>query len=901
MAQSGTRETLDSQALKSGSTGGDSVCTGADHPAPFRRLPVFLQLTHSNGEDTGEGEQCSLPVVHDGSELLHLDMEDCGAPVATTTRHPVTSPPPATRSAHAEKVTTAGLGILGASELVSADQCSAFGSSVLSPAEQCSTFRSSVQSPAEQCSTFGSSVLSPAEQCSTFGSSVLSPAEQCSSLWADCLFLAGRHHGITSPDSTMPWDESPEEGLVLTESTGMSTGNSGAARCKHFLTGSVLDVTSPDSPGADHTDSPGADHTDSPGADHINSPGADHTDAEQLAGQATEGTDDGPNRRDIVKAGKEDSPVRVSHLATNCVGDGREDNFVFTTSHTATTDYASNAFGDGGEDNFVCTTSHTATTDYASNAFGDGGEDNFVCTTSHTATTDYASNAFGDGGEDNFVCTTSHTATTDYASNAFGDGGEDNFVCTTSHTATRDCASRIPTESDLLQLEQDMDVDEVDEVLGDGGNTSDSDGCGDGDSGCEDDAGDRSDTDDTEAEWSSPGVFSDLLGRPKDSATSLGQCVVTTSVPSYAVSTSTSPSGSGSSKDVTNTNNISSKITTADIETTNTTTTCAAASRRRHSASPARHVVERKKKNTRPSGDDSVSRQQHPQCSVYKRNEATERFSASSQEQAETPYRSNGARDCRRAGAEDPETGGWSGPAGGSLRLDLQGCVAVHRSDSRGDFGPETDTEHVSTSAVTRTGLASPTKEERPRGHQSWGKAGETAEGVSAGSGGDGRGQRAGESAGAGDDSTNDGLSRVGEKPALYGRSVSARPRLVCHRRIRRKDKAERLSLVTATSDHSLQNTLEDSRDVISLTRISDVIEMQDVWATETERGAGTVSSVSENKSDVSEIRTKPDVTEVHSGKSDVISDRRRALKRPFLATIDVDAIIRILQQCDLC
>ena len=806
MAQSGTRETLDSQTLKSGSTGGDSVCTGADHPAPFRRLPVFLQLTHSNGEDTGEGEQCSLPVVHDGSELLHLDMEDCGAPVATTTRHPVTSPPPATRSAHAEKVTTAGLGILGASELVSADQCSAFGSSVLSPAEQCSTFRSSVQSPAEQCSTFGSSVLSP--------------AEQCSSLWADCLFLAGRHHGITSPDSTMPWDESPEEGLVLTESTGMSTGNSGAARCKHFLTGSVLDVTSPDSPGADHTDSPGA--------DHINSPGADHTDAEQLADQATEGTDDGPNRRDIVKAGKEDSPVRVSHLATNCVGDGREDNFVFTTSHTATTDYASNAFGDGGEDNFVCTTSHTATTD---------------------------------------------------------------------------CASRIPTESDLLQLEQDMDVDEVDEVdevLGDGGNTSDSDGCGDGDSGCEDDAGDRSDTDDTEAEWSSPGVFSDLLGRPKDSATSLGQCVVTTSVPSYAVSTSTSPSGSGSSKDVTNTNNISSKITTADIETTNTTTTCAAASRRRHSASPARHVVERKKKNTRPSGDDSVSRQQHPQCSVYKRNEATERFSASSQEQAETPYRSNGARDCRRAGAEDPETGGWSGPAGGSLRLDLQGCVAVHRSDSRGDFGPETDTEQV-TSAVTRTGLASPTKEERPRGHQSWGKAGETAEDVSAGSGGDGRGQRAGESAGAGDDSTNDGLGRVGEKPALYGRSVSARPRLVCHRRKRRKDKAERLSLVTATSDHSLQNTLEDSRDVISLTRISDVIEMQDVWATETERGAGTVSSVSENKSDVSEIRTKSDVTEVHSGKSDVISDRRRALKRPFLATIDVDAIIRILQQCDLC
>ena len=58
---------------------------------------------------------------------------------------------------------------------------------------------------------------------------------------------------------------------------------------------------------------------------------------------------------------------------------------------------------------------------------------------------------------------------------------------------------------------------------------------------------------------------------------------------------------------------------------------------------------------------------------------------------------------------------------------------------------------------------------------------------------------------------------------------------------------------------------------------------------------------MSENKSDVSEIRTKSDVTEVHSGKSDVISDRRRALKRPFLATIDVDAIIRILQQCDLC
>ena len=813
MAQSGTRETLDSQTSKSGSTGGESVCTGADHPAPFRRLPVFLQLTHSNGEDTGEGEQCSLPVVHAGSELLHLDIEDCGAPVATTTRHPVTSPPPATRSAHAEKVTTAGLGILGASELVSADQCSAFGSSVLSPAEQCSTLRSSVLSPAEQCSTFGSSVLSPAEQCSTFGSSVLSPAERCSSLWADCLFLAGRHHGITSPDSTMPWDESPEEGLVLTESTGMSTDNSGAARCKHFLTGSVLDVTSPDSPGADHTDSPGADHTD----------------AEQLADQATEGTDDGPNRRDIVKAGKEDSPVRVSHLATNCVGDGREDNF---------------------------------------------------------------------------VCMTSHTATTDYASNAFGDGGEDNFVCMTSHTATTDCASRIPTESDLLQLEQDMDVDEVDEVdevLGNGGNTSDSDGCGDGDSGCEDDAGDRSDTDDTEAEWSSPGVFSDLLGRPKDSATSLGQCVVTSSVPSYAVSTSTSPSGSGTSKDVTNTNNISSKITTADIETTNTTTTCAAASRRRHSASPARHVVERKKNNTKPSGDDSVSRQQHPQCSVYKCNEATERFNASSQEQAETPYRSNGARDCRRAGAEDPETGGWSGPAGGSLRLDLQGCVAVHRSDSRGDFGPETDTEQVGTSAVTRIGLASPTKEERPRGHQSWGKAGETAEGVSAGSGGDGRVQRAGESAGAGDDSTNDSVSRVGEKPALYGRSVSARPRLVCHRRKRRKDKAERLSLVTATSDHSLQNMLEDSRDVISLTRVSDVIEMQDVWATETERGAGTVSSVSENKSDVSESWTKSDVTEVHSGKSDVTSDRRRALKRPFLATIDVDAIIRILQQCDLC
>ena len=496
---------------------------------------------------------------------------------------------------------------------------------------------------------------------------------------------------------------------------------------------------------------------------------------------------------------------------------------------------------------------------------------------------------------------TSHTATTDHASNAFGDGGEDSFVCMTSHTATTDCASRIPTESGLLQLEQDMDVDKVDDVLGDGGNTSDRDGCGDGDSGCEDDAGDRSDTDDTEAEWSSPGVFSDLLGRPKDSATSLGQCVVTSSVPSNAVSASTSPSGSGSSKDVTNTNNISSKITTADIETTNTTTTRTAASRRRHSASPARDVVERKKKNTRPSGDDSVSRQQHPQCSVYKCNEATERFNASSQEQAETPYRWNGARDCRRAGAEAPETGGWSGPAGGSLRLDLQGCVAVHHSDSRGDFGPETDTEQVSTSAVTRIGLASPTKEERPIGHQSWGKAGETAEGVSAGSGGDGREQRAGESAGAGDDPTNDGLSRVGEEPALYGRSVSARPRLVCHRRKRRKDKAERLSLVTATSDHSPQNTLEDSRDVISLRRISDVIEMQDVWATETEKGAGTVSNVSENKSDVSEIRTKSDVTEVHSGKSDVISDRRRALKRPFLATIDVDAIIRILQQCDLC
>ena len=829
MSQSGTRETLDSQTSKSGSTGGESVRAGADHPVLFRRLPVFLQLTHSNGEDTGEGEQCSLPVVHAGSELLHLDIEDCGAPVATTTRQLVTSPPPAPRSAYAEKVTTAGLGILGASELVNADQCSAFGSSVLSPAEQ--------------CSTFGSSVLSPAEQCSTFGSSVLSPAEQCSSLWADCLFLAGRHHGITSPDSTMPWDESPEEGLVLTESTGVSTDNSGAARRKHFLTGSVLDVASPDSPGADHTDSLGADHTDSPGADH--------TDAEQLTDQATEGTDDDPNRRDIVKAGKEDSPVRVSHLATNCVGDG--------------------------------------------------GLDNFVCMTSHTATTDHASNAVVDGGEDSFVCMTSQPATTDYASNAFGDGGEDSFVCMTSLTATTDCASRIPTESGLLQLEQDMDVDKVDDVLGDGGNTSDRDGCGDGDSGCEDDAGDRSDTDDTEAEWSSPGVFSDLLGRPKDSATSLGQCVVTSSVPSNAVSASTSPSGSGSSKDVTNTNNISSKITTADIETTNTTTTRTAASRRRHSASPARDVVERKKKNTRPSGDDSVSRQQHPQCSVYKCNEATERFNASSQEQAETPYRWNGARDCRRAGAEDPETGGWSSPAGGSLRLDLQGCVAVHHSDSRGDFGPETDTEQVSTSAVTRIGLASPTKEERPIGHQSWGKAGETAEGVSAGSGGDGREQRAGESAGTGDDPTNDGLSRVGEKPALYGRSVSARPRLVCHRRKRRKDKAERLSLVTATSDHSPQNTLEDSRDVISLRRISDIIEMQDVWATETEKGAGTVSSVSENKSDVSEIRTKSDVTEVHSGKSDVISDRRRALKRPFLATIDVDAIIRILQQCDLC
>ena len=794
---------------------------------------MFLQLTRSHGEDAGEREQCSLPAVHAGSELLHVDIEDCGAPVATTARHPVTSPPPATLPARAEKVTAAGLGVLGASELVSADQCSTFGSSVLSPAEQFSTFGSSVLSTAEQYSTFGSSVLSSAEQCSTFGSSVLSPAEQYSSLWPDCLFLAGRHHGHTSPDSTMPWDGSPEEGLVLTESTGVSTDNSGATHCKHVLTGIVLDVENPDSPGADHTDSPGADHTD----------------AGQLADQAAEGTDDDPDRRGIVRAGKEDNPVRVSHLATNCVGDG---------------------------------------------------------------------------GEDNFVCMISQPATTDCASNAVGDGGEDNFVCMTSQPATTDCASRIRTESDLLQLEQDMDVDEVDEVLGDRGNASDSDGCGDGDSGCEDDAGDRSDTDDTEAERSSPGVSSDLLGRPKDSDTSLGQCVVTCSLPSCVVSSSTSPSGSGSS-DVTNTNNISSKITTTDVETTTATTTSTAVSRRRHSASPAQHVVERKKKNTRPSDGDSVLRQQHPQCSVHKCNEATERFNASSQEKEETPYRSNGARDCRRAGAEDPETGGWSGPAGGSLHLHLQGDVAVLRTDSRDDFGREKDTEQVSTSAVTRIGLASPTKEEWPRGHQSWGKAGETgegvsatkeewprghqswgkagetAEGVSAGNGGDRRGQRAGESAGAGDDPTNDGWSPVGEKPALYGRSVSARPRLVCCRRKRRKDKAERLSLVTATSDHSLQNTLEDSRDVISLTPISDVIEMQDVWATETERGAGIVSSVSENKSDVTEIRNKSDVTEVHSGKSDVISDRRRALKRPFLATIDVDAIIRILQQCDLC
>ena len=446
---------------------------------------MFLQLTRSHGEDAGEREQCSLPAVHAASELLHVDIEDCGAPVATTARHPVTSPPPATLPARAEKVTAAGLGVLGASELVSADQCS------------------------------------------TFGSSVLSPAEQYSSLWPDCLFLAGRHHGHTSPDSTMPWDGSPEEGLVLTESTGVSTDNSGATHCKHVLTGTVLDVENPDSPGADHTD------------------------AGQLADQAAEGTDDDPDRRGIVRAGKEDNPVRVSHLATNCVGDG---------------------------------------------------------------------------GEDNFVCMISQPATTDCASNAVGDGGEDNFVCMTSQPATTDCASRIRTESDLLQLEQDMDVDEVDEVLGDRGNASDSDGCGDGDSGCEDDAGDRSDTDDTEAERSSPGVSSDLLGRPKDSDTSLGQCVVTCSLPSCVVSSSTSPSGSGSSDDVTNTNNISSKITTTDVETTTATTTSTAASRRRHSASPAQHVVERKKKNTRPSDGDSVLRQQHPQCSVYKCNEATERF-----------------------------------------------------------------------------------------------------------------------------------------------------------------------------------------------------------------------------------------------------------------------------------
>ena len=162
-----------------------------------------------------------------------------------------------------------------------------------------------------------------------------------------------------------------------------------------------------------------------------------------------------------------------------------------------------------------------------------------------------------------------------------------------------------------------------------------------------------------------------------------------------------------------------------------------------------------------------------------------------------------------------------------------------------------------------------------------------SAAGETAGGGADGR-RRGGESA-RGDASANDVFGRLQNRPAQSPSGISARPMLTrC--RSRRLEKKERADVVISVTDPA-----------------SDVIEMRDNFCV-TDNDETNGADVSENHcGDVSEMgRTQSDIKEApHSGGSDVMNvprpDRRRAMKRPFIATIDVDAIISILAQCDLC
>ena len=866
-AKSGTKET-ESETSVSGSWGCEGVCDKLGHSV-FRRLPVFSQLTLSSGEDADEGERHSFP-AHAGLRSLLTNTENHEASVSLTTRHPVTSLPPAKHSSRARRV-TAGMSIFGTSEHFSAEQCSALGSSVLSPAEQCST------------------------------------------LEAGDLFSPGPPHRITSQDSTMPWDGSPEGCLAL-RATAISTDSGAATRSGHIPTSSATTYSDHISAGSaaactghistssattysDHISANSAaayighistssattysDHISASSAttysDHMstssatscsdyiptscattrcdnippggalsvvdpNFPGADQSDIEQLLDHAREGTEDATDKCDTCMLRvKVDGRVPLSHTATDCV---------------------SNVLSDREKDSTA-----------AENAL----------------------NVLSHSEESNPVCVS--RSATNCGSNGLGNREEDNVV-RASHTVT-DCASECPTDSDLRQLEQDMDIDVMEESLGARGNDSGSSG---DDSGCEDDVGHCSDMDDTEAEWSSP-VFidlqplaSDLLsGERAGSHTNPAQRVMTYSLPSCVMSACASPLEDNNVKDTNNVNSNNTSKITSDTQTTNAVTSSAVL-QRPHSTSQVHYVEHKEHGNSKRSDDDIVK--QSNQESVY--NKATHLVNASSQVNAESQY-SNCPRD--HTGAEEPERDSYGDPMDD---LCVLGEVEIYYANVEGDLSrarkssdSDTDDLHVNTGAVKGNGMVT-TNEDNSGGARGWKNAGETGEDEPAGDRGDKRG-RGGETTVA-DDSTNDGLSSVDNKPATCS-VVSARPRLVCSGRKARKDKADHSSQII-TPEYILQNPSEVSSDAIPATDISDVIEMQeDSCASDTETNVCIVTGEPENSSDVSKIRTKSDVTDANSGKSDVIDvpDRRRALKRPFINTFDVDAIIRILQQCDLC
>ncbi|KAL8599826.1 hypothetical protein ACOMHN_027633 [Nucella lapillus] len=122
------------------------------------------------------------------------------------------------------------------------------------------------------------------------------------------------------------------------------------------------------------------------------------------------------------------------------------------------------------------------------------------------------------------------------------------------------------------------------------------------------------------------------------------------------------------------------------------------------------------------------------------------------------------------------------------------------------------------------------------------------------------------------------------QNPLTQTSAHTSRPRLVCKRRGKpRKGK----------TDHNLQTSC--SPDVSSA---SGVIEAPPVRYDVINNNCGEGKALDSGNSpghnlDNSEVRDSSTVscTEV---------DRRRATKRPFICTIDMDTIIRILQQCDL-